>query len=121
MGGTGRPLGKTFFLQCQRRHPELPKIPTYLPTLLADGVPRYAANEGFPWVGVAWPWTRLLQKEGVAVARLIPRAGRLEGRENRQVHAVQAVQELVEEVPFHPLWQQEGDRAPFPQAGGHLT
>ena len=32
MGGTGRPLGKTFFLQCQRRHPELPKIPTYLQT-----------------------------------------------------------------------------------------
>ena len=32
VGGTGRPLGKTFFLQCQRRHPELPKIPTYLPT-----------------------------------------------------------------------------------------
>ena len=31
VGGTGRPLGKTFFLQCQRRHPELPKIPTYLP------------------------------------------------------------------------------------------
>ena len=31
MGGTGRPLGKTFFLRCQRRHPELPKIPTYLP------------------------------------------------------------------------------------------
>ena len=31
MGGTGRPLGKTFFLQCQRRHPEHPKIPTYLP------------------------------------------------------------------------------------------
>ena len=30
MGGTGRPLGKTFFLHCQRRHPELPKIPTYL-------------------------------------------------------------------------------------------
>ena len=28
MGGTGRPLGKTFFLHCQRRHPELPKIPT---------------------------------------------------------------------------------------------
>ena len=33
MGGTGRPLGKTFFLQCQRRHPELPKIPTYLVVL----------------------------------------------------------------------------------------
>ena len=31
MGGTGRRLGKTFFLQCQRRHPKLPKIPTYLP------------------------------------------------------------------------------------------
>ena len=34
MGGTGRPLGKTFFLHRQRRHPELPKIPTYLPTYL---------------------------------------------------------------------------------------
>ena len=32
VGGTGRPLGKTFFLQCQRRHPELPKIPIYLPS-----------------------------------------------------------------------------------------
>ena len=30
VGGTGRP-GKTFFLHCQRRHPELPKIPPYLP------------------------------------------------------------------------------------------
>ena len=39
MGGTGRPLGKTFFLQCQRRHPELPKIPTYLPLLLLRRVP----------------------------------------------------------------------------------
>ena len=36
MGGTGRPLGKTFFLQCQRRHPEPPKIPTYLPTLAKE-------------------------------------------------------------------------------------
>ena len=34
MGGTGRPLGKTFFLHCQRRHPGLPKIPTYLPHIL---------------------------------------------------------------------------------------
>ena len=33
VGGTGCPLGKTFFLHCQRRHPELPKIPTYLPPL----------------------------------------------------------------------------------------
>ena len=31
VGGTGRPFGKTFFLHRQRRHPELPKIPTYLP------------------------------------------------------------------------------------------
>ena len=30
MGGTGCPLDETFFLHCQRRHPELPKIPTYL-------------------------------------------------------------------------------------------
>ena len=32
VGGTARPLDKTFFLHYQRRHPELPKIPTYLPT-----------------------------------------------------------------------------------------
>ena len=31
VGGTGRPLGKTLILQCQRRHPELSKILTYLP------------------------------------------------------------------------------------------
>ena len=41
MGGTGRPLGKTFFLQCQRRHPELPKIPTYLRTYLPTYLPTY--------------------------------------------------------------------------------
>ena len=35
VGGTGCPLGKTFFLHCQRRHPELPKIPTYLTNNLA--------------------------------------------------------------------------------------
>ena len=28
---TARPLGKTFSLHCQRRHPKLPTIPTYLP------------------------------------------------------------------------------------------
>ena len=32
VGGTGRPLGKTFFLHCHRRHPKLPRIPTYLPS-----------------------------------------------------------------------------------------
>ena len=31
--------GKTFFLQCQTRHPELPKIPTYLPQ--ATGLPAW--------------------------------------------------------------------------------
>ena len=30
VGGTGRPLGRTFFLHRQGRHPELPQIPTYL-------------------------------------------------------------------------------------------
>ena len=30
VGGTGSPPGKTFLLHCQRRHPELRKIPTYL-------------------------------------------------------------------------------------------
>ena len=30
VGGTQRPLSKTFFLHCQSRHPELPKMPTYL-------------------------------------------------------------------------------------------
>ena len=35
MGRTARPLGKTFFLQCQERHPELPKIPSYLPLLVS--------------------------------------------------------------------------------------
>ena len=37
-GGQDVPLGKTFFLQCQRRHPELPKIPTYLPVPICFGV-----------------------------------------------------------------------------------
>ena len=30
-GEGGHCLGKSFFLQCQKRHPELPNIPTYLP------------------------------------------------------------------------------------------
>ena len=36
-GGSGRDrtfLGKTFFLHCQRRHPKLTKIPTYLPVFV---------------------------------------------------------------------------------------
>ena len=34
VGGTLRPLGKTLFLHCQRRHPELPTISTYRPLSL---------------------------------------------------------------------------------------
>ena len=30
VGGPGRPLGKNFFLHRQTRHPEMPKIPSYL-------------------------------------------------------------------------------------------
>ena len=37
MRGTGRPLGKPFFPHCQRRHPELLTIPTYLPTCEPPG------------------------------------------------------------------------------------
>ena len=36
LGGTGGPLGKTSFLHCRGRHPELPKIPTYLPDSALD-------------------------------------------------------------------------------------
>ena len=47
VGGTGLFLGKTFFLLCQRRHPELPKkptnLPTYLPTLIFRDVKVEAA------------------------------------------------------------------------------
>ena len=71
-----------------------------------------------PWVGVAGPRTRLLWEEGVAVARLIRRDGRHAGRKDRQLHGIQAVQQFVEEVPVHPLCQPEGEKAPFPQAGG---
>ena len=85
---------------------------------MADGVPRYGANEGIPGVGVAGPRTRLLREEGVAVDRLIPRAGRHSGREDRQVHAVHAVQKFVEEVLVHPLRQPEGENSRLSQAGG---
>ena len=34
------PFGKTFFLQCQRRHPELLKIPTYLVQILQNASER---------------------------------------------------------------------------------
>ena len=37
LGGAGPPLGKTLFLHCQRRHPELSKLPTYLPPRVRIG------------------------------------------------------------------------------------
>ena len=52
------------------------------------------------------------------MARLIPRAGRHSGRKDQQVHAIQVVEEIVKEVPVHPVRQPEGEKARFPQAGG---
>ena len=42
-----KPLGKTFFLHRQRRHPELPNIPTYLPgqATLASCARRYPVSD----------------------------------------------------------------------------
>ena len=62
------PLGKTFFLQCQRRHPELPKIPTYLP------VPEPNPPFGLPFQDCAkYPLhfraVRVLEVHGVAYLR----------------------------------------------------
>ena len=37
-----RPFSKAYFLQCERRHPELSKIPTYLPWVSCRGVPTRA-------------------------------------------------------------------------------
>ena len=58
MGGTGRPLGKTFFLHCQRGHPELPKIPTYLPVIDEnEEIDLNDMNEPRkPFVSISHPW-----------------------------------------------------------------
>ena len=80
---------------------------------MADGVPRQRANKVIPGVGVAGPRARLVWNEGVPVAWLVPLAGCHAGSEDRQVHAVEAVYELVEEVPVHPLRQPEGKEARF--------
>ena len=52
VGGTGCPPGKTFFLHCQGRHPELPQIPTYLPPS--------ALAPGWGWQAAAPPLLPLL-------------------------------------------------------------
>ena len=90
--------------------------PRLQPRLVADGIPRYGAREGVPWIGIAGPRTRLLREEGVAVARLIPRAGRHPGREDRQIHAVQAVQKTHRRGPHPPPAPAGGGKAP-PFAG----
>ena len=61
------------------------------------------------------------REQGVPVARLVPAGRSHAGREDRQVHAVQAVQELVQEPPIHPLRQPEGEEARLPQAGRPLV
>ena len=91
------------------------------PRVVVDGVPRQGANEVVPRVGVAGPWTRLVGKEGIPVTRLVPLAFCHAGCKDRHVHAVKEVQELVKEVPVHPLRQPEGKEARFPQAGRPLV
>ena len=89
MGGTGRPLGKTFFLQCQRRHPELPKIPTYLDCVHThhyyEDAQRAGAAQDFNMAmctrpnGLGWkaayecmnqPYTTLAKEQGNNLLRL---------------------------------------------------
>ena len=50
------------------------------------------------------------------MARVVPAARSHAGREDREVHAVQAVHKLVQAPPIHPLRQPEGEEAPLPQA-----
>ena len=45
------------------------------------------------------------------MARLVSLARYHAGSRDRQVHAVKAVQELVEEAPVHPMRQSEGEEA----------
>ena len=55
------------------------------------------------------------------MARLVPAACNDAGREDRHVHAVQAVQELVQKPTIHPLRQPEGGKACLPQADRPLV
>ena len=55
------------------------------------------------------------------MARLVPTARSHAGGVDRQVDGVQAVQELVEEFPLHPLHQLQGEEARPPQAGRPLV
>ena len=84
---------------------------------VADCVPRQGADESVPGVGVAGPRTRLVWEEGVPVARLVSVAGCHAGNEDRQVHVVKAVKELIQEPPVHPLRRPIGEIGP-PSAEG---
>ena len=75
------------------------------PWLVAGCVRRQGAGEVVPWIGVAGPRARLVREEGVPVARLVSLAGCHTGSEDRQVHAVKAVQELVPGPPVQPVCQ----------------
>ena len=89
--------------------------------LVADCFPRPGADEVVPEVGVPGLRTRLVWEEGVPVARLVSLAGCHAGSEDRQVHAVKAVQELVQEPPVHRLRTPEGTQARLPQARWQLV
>ena len=68
MRGTGRPLVKTFFLHCQKRDPELPKIPTYLHYFNHSFSinPYQSQSQTQPGSGPSWAYSPYLPLESVA-------------------------------------------------------
>ena len=106
----------------------LPHLSTYerreraISTLVTPlALPQLAGTRDRGPAGPVGTRTRLVREQGVPVARLVPAARSHAGGEDRQVHAVQAVQELVQEPPIHPLCQREGEEARPPQAGRPLV
>ena len=55
------------------------------------------------------------------MARLVPAARSHAGGKDRQVHAVQAVQDLVQEFPLHPLASRRGKRPALRKHAGHWS
>ena len=80
MGGTGCPLGKTFFLHCQRRYPELQNIPTYVPTL------SFGQTNHVKLHSTENHWWNKTDAEGVAqeASKDLPKAAVKKVDENRQ-------------------------------------
>ena len=99
--------------------PSLPS-PGRSPGATAGPCPPAGGRRSRPRRRVAGPPTRCVREQGVPVARLVHAAHSRTGCEDRQVHAVQAVQELVQEPPIHPLHQPEGEEARLPQASRPL-